>query len=177
MTLQIIAQTALAVFAVILLARANGLRSFSKMSSFDFALTIAAGSVLATMMTASSGPWPGLVALTTLFILRFAISKLRKHSSLTETLTDNDPLMLMYDGKVLTSNLAFARVTLSDLRSKLREANAIQLSSIRAVVLEATGDVSVLHGDALDPALLRGVSWGSEPIPDVVANAPDLIAS
>ena len=58
---------------------------------------------------------------------------------------DNDPLMLMEGNKIYYENLKKARVTESDLRGKLREANVIQLSEVRAVVFETTGDVSVLH--------------------------------
>ncbi|NSX55325.1 DUF421 domain-containing protein [Parasulfitobacter algicola] len=162
------AQTILAVVAVIVLVRLNGLRSFSKMSSFDFGLTVAAGSVLATMMTSSDSPWPELVALATLFLTRFVVSKVRQRYGWAVTLTDNAPLMLMYDGVVLEKNLPLARVTQSDLRGKLREANAIALSQIRAVVFEPTGDISVLHGDTFDCELLRSVSWGAEDIPTPV---------
>lgn len=153
-------QTLLAIVAVIVLARLNGLRSFSKMSSFDFALTVAAGSVLATMMTSAETPWPGLVALTVLFAARYVISAARRHWMWAQKLTDNKPLMLYYEGELLEDNLTIARVTRADLRAKLREANAISEGCVRAVVMEATGDVSVLHGETLDPVLLEGVSWG-----------------
>lgn len=158
--LAIAAQTLLAVIAVIVLARVNGLRSFSKMSSFDFALTVAAGSVLATMMTSAETPWPGLVALVTLFAARFVISLLRQRWQPLTRMTDNAPLMLFYEGQLFDRNLALARVTRDDVRAKLREANAISQDCVRAVVMEATGDVSVLHGDTLDISVLDGVSWG-----------------
>ncbi|MFD0860049.1 DUF421 domain-containing protein [Roseovarius aquimarinus] len=164
--LAIIGQTLLAVIAVIVLARINGLRSFSKMSSFDFALTVAAGSVLATMMTSAKTPWPGLVALATLFAARFAVSLLRQRWTPMRRLTDNTPLMLVHEGRILEENLALSRVTRDELRGKLREANAITPGCVRAVVLEATGDVSVLHGDTLDPDLLEGVSWGRAAPPE-----------
>ncbi len=163
--LSIAAQTLLAVIAVIVLARVNGLRSFSKMASFDFALTVAAGSVLATMMTSAKTPWPGLVALATLFAARFVISLLRQKWQPLARLTDNAPLMLFYEGELFEQNLALARVTQDEVRAKLREANAISPGCVRAVVMEATGDVSVLHGDTLDLSLLDGVSWGHAKAP------------
>ena len=39
MIFEVLARTALAVIVIILLVRINGLRSFAKMSSFEFALT------------------------------------------------------------------------------------------------------------------------------------------
>lgn len=41
--------------AIIIFTRINGLRTFSKMSSFDFAVTVAIGSVIAST-AATKGP-------------------------------------------------------------------------------------------------------------------------
>jgi uncharacterized membrane protein YcaP (DUF421 family) len=54
-----------------------------------------------------------------------------------------------------------ARVTEADLRSKLREANVLELSQVRAVIFECTGDIAVLHTKDEDVEvedwLLKGV--------------------
>ena len=71
--------------------------------------------------------------------------------------TDNDPLLIMRDGEILHDNLRRSGMTTGDLIGKLREANALEFSQIRAVVFEPTGDVSVLHGDKMDDRLLDGV--------------------
>lgn len=42
------------------------------------------------------------------------------------------------------------------MSGKLREANVLDLSQVRAVILETTGDVSVLHGDVCSEKLLQG---------------------
>ena len=62
-------------------------------------------------------------------------------------MVDNSPLMLMDGKNILHKNLKKAKVTEGDLRSKLREANVLNLSQVRAVVFEATGDISVIHSD------------------------------
>ena len=49
------------------------------------------------------------------------------------------------------------RVEEDDLIAKLREANVCDLSDVRAVVLETTGDITVLHGSRLQERLLNGV--------------------
>lgn len=53
--------------------------------------------------------------------------------------------------------LAATRVAEDDLIAKLREANVLDFSQVRAVVLERTGDISVLHGCSLQVQLLEGV--------------------
>lgn len=63
--------------------------------------------------------------------------------------------------KILWDNLKKAKVTESDLQGKLREANVIRISEIKAVVFESTGDISVLHSsgdEEIEDWLLEGVS-------------------
>ena len=51
----------------------------------------------------------------------------------------------MDGNEILEDNLRKARVTKSDLRSKLREANVTRLDQVKSVIFETTGDISVLH--------------------------------
>ena len=144
---------------VILLVRLIGLRSFSKMTNFDFVMTVAMGSLLAG--AAQVGTWADLAqtltAMATLFAVQYAVALARQRSDRFDAALQNAPVLLMRDGQILHAALRATRVTESDLMAKLREANAIELSAVRAVVLETTGDVSVLHGPALDQTLLDGV--------------------
>ena len=145
--------------ALILMVRINGLRSFSKMSSHDFAITVAIGSVIASTVVASTPSLGnGVAALAALFIFQRLLSSARRRFDRSPV--DNQPLLLMRDGAILDDNLTRAQVTRADLLAKLREANVMKLSEVRAVVMEATGDVSVLHGarSTFDPDLLEGVN-------------------
>ena len=144
---------------IILLVRIVGLRSFSKMTSFDFVMTVAMGSLLATSATANQ--WAtfaqAMVAVAGLFFFQYALARVRKHSDIVETLVGNTPVLLMRDGEIIDSAMKATRVSRADLISKLREANVLDMSDVRAVVLEATGDISVLHGDEMADELLDGV--------------------
>ncbi|HEX2029269.1 MAG TPA: YetF domain-containing protein [Nitriliruptorales bacterium] len=142
--------------AVIVYTRLAGLRSFSKMSSFDFAMTIAVGSIMASVAVSSPSLLEGLVGLGTLFVVQVGVAALRRWT-LAARLVDNRPLLLMQGRDMLYDNLRAARITEDDVRSKLREANVLRDEDIRAVVLETTGDISVLHGPELEPGLLDGV--------------------
>lgn len=148
--------------AVIIFTRLAGKRSFSKMSSFDFAMTVAIGSILAsTILSKSVSLVQGIVGLAMVYVLQIGIAILRRSSHI-EKLVDNKPMLLMQGSTVIHENLKRARVTESDLRSKLREANVLELSQVRAVVFEATGDISVLHSKdesvELEDWLMEGVS-------------------
>lgn len=131
--------------AIIILTRIFGKRSFSKMSSFDFAMTVAIGSLIATTILSSSvSLLEGLLGLLLVYTLQLAAAFLRRYSFFTQVL-DNTPLLLMDGSKILHHNLKKAKVTEGDIRSKLREANVLELSQVKAVIFETTGDIAVLH--------------------------------
>lgn len=145
---------------IILLVRIVGLRSFSKMTNFDFVMTVAMGSLLAGASQAQE--WTGffqtLTAMASLFGVQYFVSRLRRWSPRLDALVQNTPVLLMKDGVILHDALRATRVAENDLIAKLREANALDLASVRAVVLETTGNISVLHGDHVDEALFSGVA-------------------
>ena len=153
----IVVAAPLIVLAVIAVIRVVGLRSFSKMSSFDFAVTVAIGSVVAGVATGPTPVLSGAVAVAALLATQYVVAVLRRRTAV-ESVIDNTPRLLMRDGVVFDAAMASSRVTRSDLIAKLREANVLQLSEVRAVVFESTGDMSVLHGDVdVDDELLEGV--------------------
>ena len=155
------AVTAVGIYlAVILLTRISGKRSFSKMSSFDFAMAVAVGSIIATTILSSTvNLMEGISGSTMVYLLQISIA-LARRNQIVEKIVDNTPLLLMDGDKVLDYNLKKARVSESDLRSTLREANVTQLSQVKAVIFETTGDISVLHsqGDhSIDLWLMKDV--------------------
>ena len=163
--------TAVGIYLILMLCtRLAGLRSFSKMSTFDFAITVATGSLVASVLLTKDPPLvQGAVGLATLFGIQFIVSYLRSRSTEIANVVDNEPLLLMVGTEVLHQNLKAARVTVDDLREKLREANVIHLEEVRAVVMESTGYISVLHADpdgsALDLRLFEDVR-GAEALND-----------
>ena len=145
--------------AAIGVIRLVGLRSLSKMSSFDFEVTVALGSIVATVAATSTSLWTGVLAFITLLAVQWLVATFRQRSTFFTALVDNEPQLLMVGSEFIAAHLRDARVTRNDVFAKLREANVTDLSQVLAVVLETTGDISVLHGDGpLDDALLEGVS-------------------
>ncbi|REL32941.1 DUF421 domain-containing protein [Rhodohalobacter sp. SW132] len=148
--------------AIILFTRLSGLRSFSKMSSFDFAMTVAVGSLFASTILAKDPPLiQSVIALGALFGLQIIVAKLRGISPLMSKIVDNQPTLLMKGSQMLEENLKSTKVTTDDVRAKLREANVTDLNQVKAVILETTGDISVLHStdtsQKLDDFLLTDV--------------------
>jgi len=149
----------LAVCWIVTVVRIVGLRSFSKMTAFDFVITVAIGSLLAGASQADtwSGFFQALIGMASLLGVQYTVARLRRASDGFEAVIQNAPVLLMEDGKIITRALEVTRVEEDDLIAKLREANVCDLAEVRAVVLETTGDISVLHGSKLQDRLLTGV--------------------
>ena len=146
---------------IIVLTRLIGLRSFAKFTAYDFAFTVAIGSIISSTLTSSTTIAHGAIAIGSLLVLTFVFSYLQRKSSLLNTLISNKPLLLMEKQNILYKNLKYARIEKSQLIAKLREANVLDFDQVEAVVLESTGDISVLHkteeGLDLHDDLLEGV--------------------
>lgn len=155
------ASSILVMVAVLIIIRFYGLRSLAKMSSVDFASTIAIGSILASVaINGNTSLLKGTVGIFTILGFQQILSLLKQRSTQVKTLAENTPILLMDGSNIIEDNLRKSGLTKDDLMAKLREANVIRFSQVKAVVFETTGDVSVLHGQGEqdpDDAILASV--------------------
>jgi len=145
----------------IILTRLFGLRTFAKMSSFDFASTVAIGSVLASIILNSDDSLlkGGIALLAIIGFQTFFSYVVRQHTWFKRWFT-NQPQIIMYNGKILHKRLKACNVGENDLIAKLREANVHDFNEVKAVIFESTGDVSIIHNDTgkdVAPELLYDV--------------------
>lgn len=148
--------------AVIIFTRIFGLKSFSKMTGFDFVNTVAIGNLIG-MTIASSNPklLLGIFLIGLLYLANYLVSLLRFKSKVARDHLDNNPVMIMKNGAFLKENIEKVEITEAEILGKLREANVLRLSQVKAVILETTGDVSVLHADdatEIEDYILKGVT-------------------
>lgn len=147
-TLGLVVLSTLGVYvAVLVYTRLAGLRSFAQMSGFDFAVNIALGSLMATTAVSDSpSVAQGLVAMGTLFVLQMLIATLRRHER-GRYGVNNRSLLVMDGPEFIEEHLRQGQITKDDVRFKLREANVFSYEQVRAVVLETTGEMTVLHAE------------------------------
>lgn len=120
------------------------------------------GALLATTIVSKEvSVAQGTTALITLFILQRLFSLARIKWKWFRKYFDNQPLLLMDGPYLLRKNMDKARITEDELKSKLRAHNINSYSQIIAVVLERSGNISVLYKTGnqqeLDPNILEGV--------------------
>lgn len=128
--------------------RVSGKRTLAKMNAFDFVVTVALGSTLATiLLTKDVSLAEGLLAFVVLVMLQFVIAWLSVRSKLVERFVKSDARVLLLDGKIDERALEQERVTREEVSSAIRSSGIGDLASVAAVVLETDGTFSVISRD------------------------------
>jgi uncharacterized membrane protein YcaP (DUF421 family) len=133
--------------ALLCVLRLSGKRTLAKFNAFDFVVTVALGSTLATVLVDRSVPLAeGVAALALLVALQFAVAWLSVRSGVVRRAVRSEPTLLLHRGRFLDDALRRERVTRDTVESALRSAGIVDLAAVQAVVLETSGDLAVVRG-------------------------------
>ena len=142
---RIVINTTLAYASVILILRMSGKRTLSKMNAFDFIVTVALGSSLATVALSKSVPLlDGVFAFCLFVSLQYGLTWLSVRFKAVKQIITNDPVLLLYQGKMLHGVMKRERVTEDEIYVAARESGTTDLQDIHAIILETTGTMSVI---------------------------------
>lgn len=135
----------LAYIGLLVFVRVSGKRTLASMNAFDFIVTVALGSTLATILLSQDVALAeGLAAFLTLIGLQLAITWLSVHTDVVPRLVKSQPTLLAFRGELLPKALTEQRVTESEVLQAMRREGVASLESVHAVVLETDGSFSVL---------------------------------
>ncbi len=141
--------TFLGYFAMILLLRVSGKRTLSKMNAFDFIVTVALGSSLAALALNKNISLADGAAAAALFIfLQYCLTWLASRFKPVKSIITNDPALIFYNGEFLHASMKKERITMEEVFSASRQQGFSDLDSVDMIVLETTGDVSIIEKKA-----------------------------
>ncbi|WEX07506.1 YetF domain-containing protein [Chelativorans sp. AA-79] len=130
---------------LILLLRASGKRTLSKMNAFDLIITVALGSTLATVLLDKNVPLAeGITALALLIYLQWAITWGSVRSDRFQEVVKAEPTLLVKDGRYLEQAMRRQRVSEEEILAAVRQSGKADMSAIDMVVLETDGSLSVI---------------------------------
>ncbi|ADB76904.1 DUF421 domain-containing protein [Geodermatophilus obscurus] len=161
---RILAVGAAAYLTLVVLLRVSGKRTLAKLNAFDWVVSVALGSTLATILLSSDVSWSeGAVALVLLAALQFVVARTTTWLPGGRSVVTARPTLLLEDGRPIPEALGRQRVTMSELRQAIRATGSGDLSSVAAVVLETDGSLSVIPAQqAGDRSALEGVTGATE---------------
>jgi uncharacterized membrane protein YcaP (DUF421 family) len=145
---------------LVIVLRVSGKRTLGQLNAFDFVVTVALGSILATILLSSDVSWAeGAVAFALVAALQYIVAWISSRWPGARGTFTSRPVLLLKDGQVLHDALQANRLTESEIRQAVRGTGSGDLSSIAAVVLETNGKLSVIPTSKMGNAsALNGVA-------------------
>ncbi len=163
---------------LILVLRLGGKRTLSKMNAFDFVVTVAIGSLVASTVTSGTPVVNGVAAVAMLVALQTFVTWVSVRSNSFEALLKSRPTLVFHGGQFMEDAMRRERVTREEIRTALRNDGVSQVEGISAVVLESDGTFSVMNSvDSGKAEALSGVrgaakEWDIDPTKGAFASRP-----
>lgn len=150
---------------LVLLLRVSGKRTLSKLNAFDFVVSVALGSILASAALSSSvAVIEAGLAFVVLAVAQLTVAWLSVRAGWLRRLVKSEPTVLLQRGVLLDRHLRDQRVTADEVRQAVRSSGVGALEDVAAVVLETDGTLSVIPSADLGTATALGdvQGWNHE---------------
>ncbi len=145
---RILAVGAAAYVTVVVILRLSGKRTLAKLNAFDWVVSVAFGSTLATILLSSDVSWTeGALAFVVLLVLQLVVSFLSSRWSVFRKGITAEPVVLLEHGELRRDAMTRSRVAESEVMQAVRGSGGGDLANIAAVVLETNGKLSVITTD------------------------------
>ncbi len=134
---------------IITAIRIFGKREISQLSVVDLVFILLISNAVQNAMVGGDLNFlvGGLAAAATLFVGNYILGDLFFRSKRISKWFQGEPLMLVYEGKIIPEHLQKAKISDDELEAAIREHGVEHLSEVNLAVLERDGNISVLSHD------------------------------
>lgn len=148
-----------AYITLILVLRVSGKRTLSKMNAFDFVVTVAIGSTLATVLLSKDVALAeGVTAFLVLIGMQYVVAWLSVRSKGVRQLVRSEPRLLVRRGELLHGALHAERVSQDEALAAIRSGGFSNLADVDALILETDGSFSVVAAAQPPASAMRFVN-------------------
>ncbi len=145
---RIVGLGAAAYAVMVIMLRVSGKRTLAKLNAFDLVVTVALGSVLATIaLSKEISLADGAAAIAVLIAAQWAVSWTSVHTPLAQRMVRAEATVVFNHGHFDDRALARMRLTHGEICQAIRSSGCGDLEPIAAVVLETDGSLSVVTTD------------------------------
>jgi uncharacterized membrane protein YcaP (DUF421 family) len=142
---EFIARAAMIYFALLILVRVSGKRTVGEFTPFDLVVVILLAEAAQGALSGGDESVTGsLILAATLIGLNLALAFVSARSKAIDHLVEGEPVVVMRDGRILMDALRRNNVPDSDLKEALRAKGISDHDEVRVVLLEPSGDFSVI---------------------------------
>ena len=145
-------RTLILYFLVVLSMRVMGKRQIGEMQPSELVVAIMISDLASIPMQEVDIPLlSGVVPVLTLLVAEVMMSFVCLKSAKARKIFAGEPSIVIYDGKILETELRKLRFSLSDLSEQLRISGCSGVYEVQAAVLETSGQLSVIKKAAMQP--------------------------
>jgi uncharacterized membrane protein YcaP (DUF421 family) len=158
--------------AVVVAVRLFGKRSTSQMNNFDWIVTVAVGSLMASgVLLADVTVLESIAAIYALMLLQWILTSILTRSNLATKIVKSEPTLLLHRGKILADALHRERLTIAEIHAAIRQAGYSRIEDIQWVILETNSTLSVIGSEQplIDPNMLQHVEGANDVLDQSVA--------
>jgi uncharacterized membrane protein YcaP (DUF421 family) len=143
--MDIVVRAVIAFVVLLLLLRLLGRRELSSMEPFDLILLVVVGDLIQQGVTQSDMSFTGsMLAIGTFAILTVLASWLVYRFRSLRKVLDEEPLIILQDGKLIEHNLRHERLTEEEVAAAARQQQIASLDTVAWAVLEGNGRISFI---------------------------------
>jgi uncharacterized membrane protein YcaP (DUF421 family) len=167
----------LAYTALVLVLRVSGKRTLAKMNAFDFVVTVALGSTLATILLSKDvALLTGIAALALLITLQYLVAWSSVRWAFVRRLVRSEPRLLVRRGEMLEKAMSEERVARDEVYAAIRSAGVAGVHEVDALILETNGTFSVVRSASTGDTALQPVRGypDSQSVKQKASNIPPL---
>jgi uncharacterized membrane protein YcaP (DUF421 family) len=133
---------------MVIAIRLFGKNQLSQLNAGDIVLLLLiSNAVQNAMVGENTSLQGGLVAALVLFIANFIVKRLMFSSRKFESFLEDDPVVLIKDGKVDENALNKVKISKGELDEAIREHGVDGINNVKLSVLEVDGNISVISED------------------------------
>ncbi len=137
----------------------SGKRTPSKMNAFDFIVTIALGSCLSAIsLNKEISLSEGVLVYCTLIFLQALLTWTSARVKNVRKIITAQPTLLLYKGEPLENAMKKERITAQEMYAAARKKGIAGMKEIEAIVLETTGDLTIISKTEGTAETLKNVS-------------------
>lgn len=131
--------------SLIIILRISGKRTFLDINGYSLLIPVIIGPISASTILSSEVSFlNGIVAIITLIILQYIITRLDTKFRIIGQLFISNPILLYYKGHFMQENMSKARITEGDIEQQVRLKAGTFIENISAAVLESNGEISII---------------------------------
>ena len=143
--IEVIIQTFLAFFAILIYARILGKQQIGELTFFEYINGITFGSIAAVLAT-DIGPQRTLfhfIGLTLFAVLTYLAGYVSMRNRALRKVIAGEPTVVIHNGKILEDNMRKMEYNMDELMMQLRQKNVFDIADVEFAILEPAGTLSV----------------------------------